>query len=151
MIVDGCDNTFHYPVEFSMVVLVFAIAQAAIGAFRHHAVAIPYVRNVESRATCGEVGGSVHSDKAFSLVAVAFSDNKHFAEVNFFAGLAKNLVFQKSICRETPAGAALVLVSNRGCLDKFNVSKFESCRIRNDNFVVAGGRCADHCRRSCNH
>ncbi len=90
------------------------------------------------RTTLREVDFSVHAHILAGLVEVAHTHYVHLAEVKLVATFAHYLILKKSICREAPACARLVLVAHRGSLHQFDVLEFESGAVGHHNLRIAG-------------
>ena len=110
--------SFQDGVKFAVDMLLLPVVETGVHLLGDSAVTLPYIGDIEGRASGGEVGLAVETDIAVGLVEVTLADGEHLAQVERVAPLAENLILEEGGGGETPACTALVLVFDR-CVGQY--------------------------------
>ena len=103
--------------------LLGAVVEAGIGLLRHDAVAADAVDHVMRSSALGEIDLTVHADIFDRLLTQAVAHHPHLGEVHRLAAGLQDLALEERMGRETPAGAAAVLVLHGGDGHDFRVGE----------------------------
>ena len=129
----GCDHGvevgLQHERQFVEIGFLGAVVEARIGLLRYDAVVLDSFGHVVRSAALGEVDLAVHADVFHGLVHERVAHDPHLGEVDRTAAGAQDLAFEEREGRVAPAGAAAVLVLDRGHGDQPDVGESVSLRL----------------------
>ncbi len=123
---DSLQITFHSALKLAMYVVVLAIIQSGIGLLGNDTISLPHIWNIKSAATLREIAASIESYKAIGLILITLAHYVHLRQIDRFSTFTQDFILKKSIAREAPACAALILVFYRGRLNYADIGEYKS-------------------------